>query len=273
MNQYKNMVSIKYYKGTYGAAIGDIYGSHYEFQYGPKTPKHEIRIHGDSVFTDDTVLTAAVADYLAHNKGEGKPVAHYLQKWARAYSEAGYGGRFYSWIFQDDPKPYGSYGNGSAMRVSPVAYYAQSLGECEKLAKEVTECTHNHPEGIKGAVVIATCIYMALHGASREEIRAYASEHYDLNLNYEDMMAELSHGDETCQVTVPQALWCFLHSDSFDDCLRLCLSIRWDADTLAAIACPIAEAYYKEIPEEYLLETKRRLPKDIRDALESVRKE
>ena len=272
MNQYKNMVSIKDYKGTYGAAIGDIYGSYYEFKHGPKTPKQYIQIHDESTFTDDTVRTAAVADYLAH-KGEGSPIAHYLQKWARAYSGAGYGGRFYSWIFQDDPKPYNSFGNGSAMRVSPVAYYAQSLEECEKLAKEVTECTHNHPEGIKGAVVIAVCIYMALHGASREDIRAYASEHYDLNLNYEDMMAELSHGEEICQVTVPQALWCFLHSDSFDDCLRLCLSIRWDADTLAAIACPIAEAYYKEIPEEYLLEARKRLPQDILAALESVRKE
>lgn len=272
MNQYKNMVSIKDCKGTYGAAIGDIYGSHYEFQYGPKTPKHEIRIHGDSVFTDDTVLTAAVADYLAHKDG-GKPCSFYLQKWARNYSGAGYGGRFNSWIFQDDPKPYNSFGNGSAMRVSPVAYYAQSLEECEKLAKEVTECTHNHPEGIKGAVVIAVCIYMALHGASRKEICDYASQYYDLNLNYEDMMAELSHGDEICQVTVPQAIWCFLHSDSFDDCLRLCLSIRWDADTLAAIACPIAEAYYKEIPEEYLLEAKRRLTPELAEALKGVKKE
>ncbi|MBP5216440.1 MAG: ADP-ribosylglycohydrolase family protein, partial [Bacilli bacterium] len=120
---------------------------------------------------------------------------------------------------------------------------------------------------------IAVCIYMALHGASREEIRAYASEHYDLNLNYEDMMAELSHGDEICQVTVPQALWVFLHSDSFEDCLRLAIHIRWDADTLADIACALAEAYYKEIPDNILVETKKRLPKDILEALEAVEKD
>ena len=266
------MISIKDYKGTYGAVIGDIYGSYYEFKYGPKTPKHDIRIHDSSTFTDDSVLTAAIADYLSH-KEEGKPVSHYLQKWARRYAGAGYGGRFHSYIYEDDPKPYNSCGNGSAMRVSSVAYFASSIEECEDLAKEVTACTHNHPEGIKGAVVTANCIYMALHGASRKEIEEYASKHYDLNLDYEEMMAELSHGKEICQVTVPQALWCFLHSDSFDDCLRLCLSIRWDADTLAAIACPIAEAYYKEIPEEYLREAKARLPKDIIDTLEEVRKE
>jgi len=272
MTNYKTLISINDYKGTYGATIGDIYGSYYEFKHGPKTPKQFIQIHDSSTFTDDTVLTAAIADYLAH-KDEGKPVSFYLQKWARKYPGAGYGGRFASWIYQNDPKPYNSCGNGSAMRVSAVAYYASSIEECEKLAIEVTECTHNHPEGIKGAVVIATCIYMALHGATRDEIREYAEKYYDLNLDYEAMMAELSHGQEICQVTVPQALWCFLHSDSFDDCMRLCLSIRWDADTMAAIACPIAEAYYKEIPEEYLIEAKKRLPEDIKAVLESVRKE
>lgn len=271
MKNYKTLISINDYKGTYGATIGDIYGSYYEFKHGPKTPKQFIQIHDSSTFTDDTVLTAAIADYLAH-KDEGKPVSFYLQKWARKYPGAGYGGRFASWIYQSDPKPYGSFGNGSAMRVSAVAYYADSLEEVEKLAIEVTEPTHNHPEGIKGAVVIATCIYMALHGATRKEIGDYASKHYYLNLDYEAMMAELSHGQEICQVTVPQALWCFLHSDSFDDCMRLCLSIRWDADTMAAIACPIAEAYYKEIPEEYLIEAKKRLPEDIKAVLESVRK-
>ena len=270
MNAYKDLIHLKDYKGTYGAVIGDIYGSYYEFQHGPKTPKHEIRIHDSSTFTDDSVLTVAVADYLQHRQ-EGLPVSSYLQKWARKYASAGYGGRFRCWIDEVDPKPYNSFGNGSAMRVSAVAYIAQNIQEVEKLAVEVTEVTHNHPEGIKGAVVIATCIYMALHGSSRKEIGDYASHYYDLNLDYEAMMAELSHGKEICQVTVPQALWCFLHSDSFDDCLRLCLSIRWDADTLAAIALPIAEAYYKEIPEEYLLEAKKRVPKEMQDVLENLR--
>ena len=271
MNEYKNLISTSSYAGTYGAAIGDIYGSYYEFLHGPKTLKQDIRIHDTSRFTDDTVLTAAVASYLA-KRDQYVSSASELQSWARKYHDAGFGGMFHQWIYEENPTPYHSYGNGSAMRVSPVAYYASSLEECQQLAKEVTEVTHNHPEGIKGAVVIATCIYMALHDATRDEIRAYAESQYDLNLDYQQMMEHLGHGEEICQVTVPQALWCFLHSDSFDDCLRLCLSIRWDADTLAAIACPIAEAYYKEIPEEYLLEAKKRLPDDIREALESVRK-
>ena len=273
MNDYKSMISIHDYKGTYGAAIGDIYGSHYEFLHGPKTPKHEIRIHEDSTFTDDTVLTCAVADYLAHKEaGDAAPVSLYLQKWARHYRHAGFGGMFARWMWDDDPRPYNSFGNGSAMRVSPVAYYAHNIEEAEKLAVEVTEATHNHPEGIKGAVVIAVVAYMALHGASRQEIEAYARSKYDLDLDYDAMMAERSHGDEICQVTVPQALWCFLHSDSFDDCLRLCLSIRWDADTLAAIALPIAEAYYKELPEDYIVEADKRLPDDIKSVLCSIPK-
>ena len=272
MSNYKNLINVKNYKGIYGAVIGDIYGSYYEFKRGPKTPKQYIQIHDSSRFTDDSILTVAVADFLAH-KDEGKPCSYYLQKWTRKYPDAGYGGRFATWIYKDDPQPYNSCGNGSAMRVSAVPYLASSIEECEKLAIEVTKCTHNHPEGIKGAVVIATCIYMALHAATRDEIREYAKQYYDLNLDYDAMMAELDHGEEICQVTVPQALWCFLHSDSFDDCLRLCLSIRWDADTMAAIACPIAEAYYKEIPEECLIEAKKRLPEEIKAVLESVRKE
>ena len=275
MNNYKNLTSIKDYLGTFGAAIGDIYGSYYEFQHGPKTPKHEIRIHEASKFTDDTVLTAAVADYLRRRaQGEGTAVTKVLQQWAQKYREAGYGTMFYDhWLFEKNPQPYNSCGNGSAMRVSPVAYYAHSLEEAESLAIEVTQITHNHPEGIKGAVVVATCIYMALHGASRQEIKRYASRYYNIDLSYEALISEFSHGQEICQVTVPQALWCFLHSDSFDDCLRLCLHIRWDADTLAAIACPIAEAYYKEIPEEYLIEASNRMPGDLWNALASVRKE
>ena len=271
MNEYKKLISTSSYAGTYGAVIGDIYGSYYEFLHGPKTPKQDIRIHQSSRFTDDTVLTAAIASYLA-KRDQHASIAATLQSWARKYPHAGFGGMFSEWIYETNPKPYHSFGNGSAMRVSPVAYAATSLEECQRLAKEVTEVTHNHPEGIKGAVVIATCIYMALHDATRDEIKAYAESQYDLNLDYQQMMDYLGHGEEICQVTVPQALWIFLHSDSFDDCLRLCLSIRYDADTLAAIACPIAEAYYKEIPEEYLLEAKKRLPLDIKEALESVRK-
>ena len=272
MKPYKKMINIHDYKGTFGAAIGDLYGSHYEFEHGPKTPKEGIRLHDDSTFTDDTVLTAAIADYIAH-RGEGASIVDYLQKWARKYPHAGYGGRFAAWIYSSDPKPYNSCGNGSAMRISAAAYAEKDPMELSHLVDDVTLVTHNHPEGIKGAYVIATCIRMAYDGASRKQIQEFAEQYYDLNLDYDQMVSYLGHGQEICQITVPQALWCFLHSDSFDDCLRLCLHIRWDADTLAAIACPIAEAYYKEIPEEYLLAAKARLPKDIIEALESVKKE
>lgn len=270
--RYKTMIDFKDYPGTIGAAIGDVWGSYYEFQHGPKTPKDEVRLYNSSTYTDDTVLTAAVADYL-YQRHEGKAAnpTEVVQKWARAFPDAGYGGRFcYHWLFEENPKPYNSFGNGSAMRISPVPYFARSLEECKALSKEVTEITHNHPEGIKGAEVIAVSIYMALHGSSKADIEAYARRYYDLDLDYEWMMSYLGHGEEICQVTVPQALWCFLHSDSFEDCLRLAISIRWDADTLAAIACSIAEAYYKEMPEDIYNATVERLDPKIRAALEAV---
>jgi ADP-ribosylglycohydrolase len=265
------MIGINSYKGIMGATIGDVYGSYYEFQSGPKTPKESICLHESSTFTDDTVLTCAVAEYCEKKvAGENVSATEELQKWARAYPNAGYGGRFVQWMYSSDPKPYLSFGNGSAMRVSPVAYFAKSLEECRMMADEVTMPTHNHHEGIKGAEVVACCIFMSLHGSSKKEIEGYASKFYDLKLDYNAMMASLGHGEEICQVTVPQAIWCFLHSDSFEDCLRLSISIRWDADTLAAIACSIAEAYYKEIPADLLLNVKNRLDYKILETLEKV---
>lgn len=262
------------YKGIFGAVIGDVVGSVYEFQYGPKLEKEEVVLFSpQSVFTDDTVMTCAVAEYLFHNP-EQKPAKDFLYDWGHRYPSAGYGGSFYRWLFyQKDPQPYHSFGNGSAMRVSAVAYKAKSEEECKKLSYEVTAPTHDHPEGLKGAEVMAVAIFKALHGANKKEIESYARQYYDLDLDYEAMVANRGHGDEICQVTVPQALWVFLHSDSFEDCLRLAIHIRWDADTLADIACALAEAYYKEIPDNILLETKKRLPRDILQALESVEKD
>lgn len=272
METEKKMIRLGEYKGIIGAVIGDIWGSYYEFQNGPKTPKEEVCLHPSSTFTDDTVLTAAVADYLFRRKyGEVVDPSKVVQQWARRFPHAGYGGMFYyRWLYENEPKPYGSFGNGAAMRISSVAYFASSLEECRFLSKQVTEITHNHPEGIKGAEVISSIIYMALHGAAKEEIEAYGRQNYNLDLDYDEMMASLGHGQEICQVTVPQAIWCFLHSESFEDCLRLAISIRWDADTLAAIACGIAEAYYKEIPEDIYLSSIERLDPIIKKALEEV---
>lgn len=157
------------------------------------------------------------------------------------------------------------------MRISAVPYFASSIEECKALSQEVTEITHNHPEGIRGAETIAVATYMALHGANKVEIEAYARKMgWNIDLDYEELMAHRDHGEETCRVTVPQAIWVFLHSESFEDCLRLAISTRWDADTLAAIACTIAEAYYKEIPAEIYYPAKDRLDSAIKTALAAV---
>lgn len=215
-----------------------------------------------------------MADYLKRKAaGEDVKPAEVVQRWARSFLNAGYGGRFYHcWLFEENPEPYNSYGNGSAMRISSVPYFSTNIEECRSLSREVTEITHNYPEGIKGAEVIAIATYMALHGASKAEIEAYARKNYDLDLDYEKMMSYLGHGEEICQVTVPQALWMFINSDSFEDCRRLAISIRWDADTLAATACTLVETYYKEIPEDIYEAVINILDPTIRRALEKVPK-
>lgn len=271
---YKEMVSMSEYRGTLGAAIGDIAGSFYEFQSGPKSEKATAELFfPSSCFTDDTVCTVGVADYLLHRSDPKADPSDYLHRWTRKYMNAGYGGRMLRWVLSDNPKPYNSFGNGAAMRVSPVAYFAKSEEDVYALSDIVTATTHNHPEGLKAGRVISMCIYKALHGATRSEIAKYAiSEYPEIEkLNYDQMRAFLGHGEEICQVTVPQALWAFLHSDSFEDCLRLCIAIRWDCDTLAAIACPIAEAFYKEIPAYIIDEATKRLPDEIKEVLYAIR--
>ena len=261
----------KDYKGILGAAIGDISGSYIEFRPSekPKTKEEAVLFHNGCTFTDDTVMTAALADCLRNN---GKyDASQSLRYWGHKYPNAGYGGSFIRWIFDNRMGAYNSFGNGSAMRTSAIAYYAESEGEAVELAMIGAIPSHNHPEGVKGAMVVTQIIYRALHGVTKEELREYALTQYDFeSLDYEQMKAYSGHGQEICQVTVPQALWAFFHSDSFEDCLRICLTIGWDADTLADIACAMAEAYYKEIPDWIVEEAQKRLPKDIREALESV---
>ena len=195
-------------------------------------------------------MTAAVANALL----TGNDVTTILQKYGRKYTDRGYGGRFLDWLDSRQPKPYYSFGNGAAMRVSSVGWLANSKEEVKELSKKVTEVTHNHPEGLKGAEVTAMCIYLARHKASKEEIKEYASKYYNINFNYEDLVKHYEF-NETCQDSVPQAIYCFLISNNFEDCLRTVISIGGDSDTLGAIACSIAEAYYgipKEIKEMVL---------------------
>ena len=259
----------KDYKGILGAAIGDISGSYIEFRphEKPKTKEEAVLFQSGCEFTDDTVMTAAVADALYHETD----MATTLRRWGTRYYAAGYGARFVHWLADPRMGPYHSYGNGSAMRVSPAPYFARNEEEAVEYATRATAVTHDHPEGIKGAVALSVLMYRALRGASKEELRQYALSQYDFEaLDYESMKAYMGHGEEICQVTVPQALWCFFHSDSFEDCLRTALTIGWDADTLADIACALAEAFYKEIPDEIVMEAQKRLPRDIKEALENV---
>jgi len=234
-----------------GAIVGDIVGSIYEFN---NIRRKNFRLFDPYChFTDDSVMTFAVAEALRKTKNKnfknlGKQAIKEMQKLGKLYPCAGYGKTFRNWLKEKDPQPYGSYGNGSAMRVSPVAYCAKSLEEVKALSKEVTIVSHNHTEGIKGAEATAIAIWMALNKHSKEEIRKYIEKnYYKLNFDYEELKQNY-YFNETCQNTVPQAIYCFLISNDFEDCLRTSVSIGGDTDTLCAISCAIAEAYYG-IPE------------------------
>ena len=227
-----------------GAIYGDIAGSKYEFD-NIRTKDFELLTPGCK-FTDDSVCTIAFMDWLLHaEKRNEKTATEYLQKWTKKYPRAGYGGMFSRWIYNSDPKPYGSYGNGAAMRISPIAWVAKDLEELKLLSDTVTGITHNHPEGLKGALVVATCIYMALHGSSREDIKKYAVKEYpEIEfLDYETLVKSYRFV-ETCQGSVPQAIYCFLISHDFEDCIKTTISIGGDCDTTAAMSGAIAEAYY-----------------------------
>lgn len=227
-----------------GAIVGDIIGSAYEFK---NTKRKEFHLFTPkSKFTDDTVMTLAVARWLCDDKEHRKEtLVQHMQELGRRYPTAGYGGSFMRWLYNPEPQPYNSYGNGSAMRVSPVAFYAHSLQEALGLAKISAEVTHNHSEGIKGAQAIASSIYLARHGATKEEIKSYVEEqfHYDLSQQLDDIRPTYSY-DMSCQHTVPQALLAFLEGANFEEVIRSAVSIGGDSDTIAAMAGGIAQAFY-----------------------------
>ena len=234
-----------------GAIIGDIVGSRFEW-HNIKNKKFEL-FTGKCFPTDDSIMTLAVAKALCACNGDytdlSEQAISYMQDIGRPYPLCGYGGRFFDWMYSDDPKPYGSYGNGAAMRVSACGFAAESLEQAIVLSRRVTEVTHDHPEGIKGAEATAVAIYLAKTGSSREEIRAYIHAHYypmDFTL---DGIRDSYDFDVTCQGTVPQAIMAFLESVDFEDAIRNAISLGGDSDTLAAITGGIAEAYYG-IPEK-----------------------
>lgn len=239
-----------------GAIIGDIIGSSREFS---PTNDYNFELFTDrSGFTDDTVCTVAVADALLTDERFGT----HLHDWCRRYPlpKGGYGGRFAQWVASDHPKPYGSYGNGSAMRVSPAGWLASDPEMATWLAAHSAMCTHNHPEGIKGAQAVALAIYRLRNGQDLSEpFSIYGMEpdgHFNLN-QYR------GHFDETCQGTVPPALWIAEHSSSFEDAIRQAVSLGADADTIGAIAGSMAEAKWG-IPEWMKIKAMSYLPPEMK---------
>lgn len=244
-----------------GAIVGDIIGSAYEFTE-QKRYDFELLPQG-SRFTDDSVMTIAVAYWLAHYDENGLTDAQLIatmQVFGRKYPFAGYGSSFNSWLWSENPQPYNSWGNGAAMRVSPVGLYAETLDEALDLAKRTAEISHNHPEGIKGAQAVAAAVWMAKHGQTKDEIRDYITRmfQYDLARTIDDIRPTYQW-DVSCQGSVPESIICFLEGKDFVDVVRLAVSLGGDADTMACIAGSIAACIYP-IPEWITEECEKVIP-------------
>ena len=245
-----------------GAVAGDIIGSVYENE----PVKHETfpLYHAESRFTDDTVLTVAIADSLL----SGKSYAASMKQWGRKFPQAGYGANFYQWLMSRCSVAYHSFGNGSAMRVSPIGWAFDTLEKTLKEAKRSAEVTHNHPEGIKGAQAVAGSIFLCRQKKTKEEIKEWVElfSGYDLGRSTSAIRPDYQF-EVSCQNSVPEALICFLESDSFEGAVRLAVSLGGDADTQACISGAIAQAFYKTIPEEIVKETANRLPENMKEIL------
>ncbi len=228
----------------FGALVGDIIGSHFEFNNTKS--KDFAFFNEDTRFTDDSVLTLAISKYFLKfpkeiNKNE---LIKIIKETAQKYINAGYGPSFLRWINSNSSLPYNSYGNGAAMRVSPVAYVSNSLDETIKLSDFVTSITHNHEEGLKGARCIATSIYLLLHGATKSEVNEYVEKnYYQLNFDYENLVQNYKF-EISCQKSVPQAIYIFLISKNYIDALRNAISIGGDSDTISDMVLALSEAYY-----------------------------
>lgn len=289
-----------------GAIIGDTVGSVYEF-HNIKTTEFDL-FSTKSNYTDDSVMTFAVADWLLRDSSHSfEELERSLVLFAAKYPcpKGGYGGSFYKWLFcpsllpsddtqriknitflgnllkkgdpvkLHDPKrhPYNSWGNGSAMRVSAVGWMFDTLEETERVAKISAEITHNHPEGIKGAQATAAAIFLARTGKTKDEIKSYIERTYEYDLQRTcDEIRPTYRFEESCQETVPQAIIAFLESTDFESAIRLAVSLGGDSDTLACITGGIAEAFYKEIPESIVNEMWQRLPDDFKEIIHKMEK-
>ncbi len=258
----------------YGAILGDIIGSPYEW-HNIKTKEFPL-FRRRSRCTDDSVMTIAVADALMSGidgkcLDDGERMKRLfdesMHKWGLEYPGAGYGGRFIAWLGGEIQGPYNSYGNGSAMRVSPVAWISNDIEEVRKLAGWSAEVTHNHPEGIKGAEAVASAVLLSRKGWTKDEIKEYIESEfdYDLDRSCDEIRPHYSF-DVSCQGSVPEAIISFLEGDDFEDVIRNAVSLGGDSDTIAAIAGSIAEAFYG-VPEELKKECESRLPDDLKNVL------
>lgn len=237
-----------------GAVAGDIIGSAYEFN---NTHRYDFEFFTpESFFTDDTVMTIAVADCILH----GKDYARTIWEYGNRYPGRGYGGRFAGWLESKALKPYNSWGNGSAMRVSPVGFAFDTLEETLAEARRSAEVTHNHPEGIKGAQAVAAAIFLSRRSESKPQIKEYITSTfgYDLSRTLDEIRPTYTF-DETCQGSVPEAITAFLESSDFEDAIRKAVTLGGDSDTIACITGGIAQAFYCSVPSHIVAEVRQRL--------------
>jgi ADP-ribosylglycohydrolase len=244
-----------------GAIAGDMIGAPYEGR-PIKTKDFDTRV---SRFTDDTVLTVAVAHAILEGVGYGDSIRAFAQR----YPHAGYGGSFKKWMGLSEPRPYNSFGNGAAMRVSPVGFAFDSVQRVLEEAKRSAEVSHNHPEGIKGAQATALAVFLARHGEDREAIRVEITGRfgYDLERTLDEIRPDYSF-DVSCQGSVPESIIAFLESDSYEDAVKNAVSLGGDADTMACIAGGIAQAYYRKVPAVIVRDVCETLPADLLDLLD-----
>ena len=239
----------------YGAILGDIIGQPYEFDRGNKSKEFPLFAE-IPCFTDDTVMTIAICDAIikagldADENRMKTAMIVCMQLWGHSDPNAGYGGRFYQWLKNEEIDPYNSWGNGSAMRVASVGWFYDSLERTREVARWSAEVTHNHPEGVKGAEAPASVIWMARNGYSKEEIKEYVVKEFGYDLSRTcDEIRPTYHHVESCQETVPEAITAFLEGTSFEDVIRTAVSLGGDCDTLTDIAGGMAEAFYG-VPED-----------------------
>lgn len=256
-----------------GAIVGDVIGSVYEFN--PTKDYHFKLVDERMEYTDDTVMTVAVADWLLHDASlSHAALAHRMRRWGKKYRYpmGAYGSMFSSWLDREEMGAYHSFGNGSAMRVSPVGFFFDSIEETLQYAQVSAEVTHDHPEGIKGAQATAAAIFLARTRKSKEEIRTYLMHQFGYELNRTcDEIRPSYHFEASCQETVPQSIIAFLDSKDYEDAIRLTVSLGGDADTMGAITGAIAAAYYDEMPTALYDFVWRQLPDDIREVVTDFR--